>query len=232
MTPHTTGSIIGEGLWSNNPALVQMLGLCPLLAVTTTMVNGLALGVATLLVWVLSSTTISLTRNLVRHEIRIPVYVFVIASWVTIVELTMSAYFYELHQVLGIFVPLIVTNCAIIGRVEAFASRQSASRAMLDGFAMGLGFTAVLVSLGTFRELIGQGTLLSDAHLLFGDAPSPVTVRLVDDYPGFLLATLPPGAFIGFGLILALRNLIATHRQGRQARLSTPDSPALRGGAT
>jgi electron transport complex protein RnfE len=227
MTTHSIRSIAWEGLWSNNPALVQLLGLCPLLAVTDTMVNGLALGVATLLVWVLSSTTISLIRNLIRPEIRIPVFVLIIATFVTMVELSMSAYFYELHQTLGVFVPLIVTNCAIIGRAEAFASRQPAAKAMLDGLAMGLGFAAVLVSLGALRELVAQATLFSDAHLIFGEAASFLTVKLTDEYPGFLLATLPPGAFIGLGLILALRNLIESRRQ---LQISNPVSVASPGG--
>jgi electron transport complex protein RnfE len=197
-----------NGLWSNNVALVQVLGLCPLLAVTATAINGLGLGLATLLVLLCSNVTVSLIRNLVRPEIRIPVFVLVIASFVTAVELAMNAFFHDLYKVLGIFIPLIVTNCAILGRAEAFASRNSVSRSLLDALTMGLGFTVILVLLGTLRELIGRGTLFSQAHMMFGEAARWLSVTVIDDYQGFLLAILPPGAFIGLGLLAALKNVI------------------------
>lgn len=200
--------IAREGLWNNNPALVQLLGLCPLLAVTSTVINGLGLGLATMLVLTASNITVSLIRNLVRNEIRIPVFVLVIASFVTAVELSMNAFFHDLYKILGIFIPLIVTNCAIIGRAEAFASKNTAPRAAIDGLTMGLGFTAVLVLLGGMREAIGSGTLFAQAHLMFGEAARDITLSLGDDYPGFLLAILPPGAFIGLGLIIAVKNII------------------------
>ena len=216
------GSIIGDGLWSNNQALVAMLGLCPLLATTTTATNGLGMGMATTTVLVLSNTTISLIRNLVRPEVRLPVFVLVIASFVTAVELTMQARFYELYLVLGLFIPLIVTNCAIIGRAEAFASKVRLDRAVVDGLAMGLGFTAVLTVLGAMREFLGQGTLFHQAHLLLGDAARGFGLDLGDGFQGALLAILPPGAFIGLGFLIALKNLIdkgaESRRRARAAR--------------
>jgi electron transport complex protein RnfE len=207
--------VIRTGLWTNNAGLVQLLGLCPLLAVSTSFVNGLGLGIATTLVLLASNLTVSLIRNVVRPEIRIPVFVLVIASFVTAVELAMNAWFHELFRVLGIFIPLIVTNCAIIGRAEAFASRESPGLAALDGIAMGLGFTGVLVTLGAARELIGQGTLFAGAHMMFGEAARGIELQLADG--GFLLALLPPGAFIGLGLLVAAKNLIDAGLQRRRA---------------
>jgi len=200
--------IVKEGLWKNNPALVQLLGLCPLLAVTNTVINGLGLGLATILTLVASNGLISLLRNQIPDEARLPVFVMIIASIVTIIELSMNAWFHDLYIILGIFIPLIVTNCSIIGRAEAFAARNSVGPALLDGLMMGIGFTAVLVVLGGMRELIGQGTLFSQAELMFGDIAKNVTITVIDDYRGFLLALLPPGAFIGLGLIVALKNVI------------------------
>ncbi len=210
--------IIQDGLWRNNAGLVQLLGLCPLLAVSSTVINALGLGLATTLVLLASNITISLIRNLVRPEVRIPVFVIVIASFVTTIELAMNAFWHELYNILGIFIPLIVTNCAIIGRAAAFASKHRPSRAALDGLAMGLGFTLVLVLLGGMRELIGQGTLLSQAHLMFGEVARSWTLHLFEDYRGFLLAMLPPGAFIGLGLLIALKNIIDAHGQRRTTR--------------
>jgi H+/Na+-translocating ferredoxin:NAD+ oxidoreductase subunit E len=221
--------IVRDGLWSNNVGLVQLLGLCPLLAVTATFVNGLGLGLATLITLVASNVIVSLIRKLVRPEVRIPVFVLVIASVVTVIELTMSAYMYGLYKVLGIFIPLIVTNCSIIGRAEAFASKNSVGRAFTDGLSMGLGFLLVLVTLGGLREVVGKGTLFSGAHLMFGEAARTWTVTLVGDYSGFLLAVLPPGAFIGLGLLIALKNVIDRRRQQRTApatALKEAQSPA------
>ncbi|MCW8918611.1 MAG: electron transport complex subunit E [Gammaproteobacteria bacterium] len=216
MSDISYAEISRNGLWSNNVALVQVLGLCPLLAVTATAINGLGLGLATLLVLLCSNVTVSLIRNLVRPEIRIPVFVLVIASFVTAVELAMNAFFHDLYKVLGIFIPLIVTNCAILGRAEAFASRNSVSRSLLDALTMGLGFTLILVLLGTLRELVGRGTLFSQAHMMFGEAARWLSVTVIDDYQGFLLAILPPGAFIGLGLLIALKNLIDQRAAARQ----------------
>jgi electron transport complex protein RnfE len=217
MTDHGFKAIALDGLWRNNPGLVQLLGLCPLLAVTGTVINGLGLGLATTATFIISNVTVALIRNLVRPEVRIPVFVLVIASAVTAIELLMSAYFHQLYTILGIFIPLIVTNCAIIGRAEAFASKNSVPRAFVDGLTMGLGFTLVLIVLGGMREALGSGTLLAQAHLMFGEGARALTITLVEDYRGFLLAILPPGAFIGLGLLVAIKNVIDTRIEKRQA---------------
>jgi electron transport complex protein RnfE len=203
-----TKEILNEGLWRNNTALVQLLGLCPLLAVSGTVINALGLGIATTLVLAGSNVTVSLIRNLVRPELRIPSFVLVIASFVTAVELLMQAFLYDLYLVLGIFIPLIVTNCVIIARAESFASKNNVWRSLLDGLAMGIGFTAVLLLLGAIREILGHGTLLAQAELMFGDGAQWLTITLIHDYRGFLLAILPPGAFLGLGLLIALKNVI------------------------
>ena len=220
MSAPAYSEIIRDGLWKNNSGLVQLLGLCPLLAVTTTVVNGLGLGLATTLTLLTSNVTVSMIRRLVRPEVRIPVFVLVIASAVTVIDLAMNAWFHDLHRILGIFIPLIVTNCVIIGRAESFASRNSVDRAALDGLAMGIGFTLVLVALGGMRELIGQGTLFAQAHLMFGEFGRGLTITLLEDYRGFLLAILPPGAFIGLGLLIALMNVINARRAERAARVA------------
>jgi len=209
--------IINEGLWRNNTALVQLLGLCPLLAVSGTVINGLGLGMATTLVLAGSNVTVSLIRNLVRPELRIPTFVLIIASFVTAVELLMKAFVYDLYLILGIFIPLIVTNCVIIARAESFASKNHVGRSLLDGLSMGAGFTLVLVVLGAMREIIGHGTLLAQAELMFGQGTEWLTITLIDDYRGFLLAILPPGAFIGLGLLIALKNVIDRRRETRRA---------------
>ncbi len=212
MTPGTFKSTLGNGIWSDNPALVQLLGLSPVLAITDSAVKGLGLGAATLGVWVLSSATVSAMRTLIRPETRMLVFVLVIASFVTMVELVMSAYFYGLREALGIFVPLMAANCAIIGRTEAVASRQPVPRAILDGLAMGAGYAAVLVALGILREAAGRGTVFADAQLLFGTLGQYLGVELTDEPGGLLLAALPPGAFLGFGMFLALKNFIQARR--------------------
>ena len=206
-----------DGFWSNNVGLVQILGLCPLLAVSTSTVNGLGLGIATTLALIFSNLLVSLIRNLVKPEVRIPVFVMIIASVVTVIELTMNAWFHELYKILGIFVPLIVTNCALLGRAEAFAFKNSPDRAALDGLTMGLGFTAVLVLLGTLREALGSGTILAQAHMMFGELGNHLTITLINDYHGFLLAILPPGAFIGLGLLIAVKNIIDDRNKHKAA---------------
>ncbi|MGZ8218761.1 electron transport complex subunit E [Methylomagnum sp.] len=200
--------IIRDGLWTNNQALVALLGLCPLLAVSNSVVNSLGLGLATTAALVLSNGLVSLIRRHVTHDIRLPVFVLVIASVVTVIDLAMNAWLHGLHKALGIFIPLIVTNCAIIGRAEAYASKHPLDRALLDGLAMGLGFTFALALLGAGRELVGTGTLLGGAELLFGEAAKAWTVHVFRDYGGFLLAILPPGAFMGLGLLIAVKNLV------------------------
>ena len=225
-TSSQTKVISQNGLWTNNVALVQLLGLCPLLAVTGTIINGLGLGIATLITLVLSNSIVSLIRPWLKSEIRIPIFVLIIASIVTTIELSMNAWFHELYLVLGIFIPLIVTNCSIIARCEAFASKNNLFDSALDGLMMGLGFTLVLVVLGGMREIIGFGTLFANAQLMFGDIGHSMTLTFSEDYPGFLLAVLPPGAFIGLGLLIALKNIIDKRQSAQQTVVVQDPEPA------
>ncbi|ERM60325.1 MULTISPECIES: electron transport complex subunit E [Vibrio] len=220
MSDHKT--LIKNGMWANNPALVQLLGLCPLLAVSSTVTNALGLGIATLLVLVGSNVCVSLVRNHVPKEVRIPVFVMIIASLVTCVQLLMNAYAYGLYLSLGIFIPLIVTNCIIIGRAEAFASKNEVLPAAQDGFWMGLGMTSVLVVLGAMREVIGNGTLFDGADLLLGDWASVLRIQIFQFDNSFLLALLPPGAFIGVGFLIALKNIIDNQVKSRQPKQEKP----------
>ena len=213
--------IAWQGLWKNNPGLVQLLGLCPLLAVTATLTNAIGLGLATMLVLIGSNILVSLVRDYVPKEIRIPVFVMIIAALVTCVQLLINAYAYGLYLSLGIFLPLIVTNCVIIGRAEAFASRNNVAKAAFDGLMMGCGFTFVLMVLGTCREILGQGTLFDGADLLLGEWAKGLTIHLWQVDTNFLLAMLPPGAFIAMGFLIAAKNVIdkkvAEHRPAPEA---------------
>lgn len=200
--------IIWQGLWKNNPGLVQLLGLCPLLAVSNTFINALGLAIATTLVLVLSNVTVSKIRQWVPNAIRIPIFVMIIAALVTAIELLMHAFTYELYLSLGIFIPLIVTNCAIIGRAEAFASKNPPKLAALDGLMMGLGFSLVLIVLGAIREILGSGTLFHGANNLFGDWVGDITLHVFTTDTSFLFAILPPGAFVIMGFLIALKNVI------------------------
>jgi electron transport complex protein RnfE len=204
------GSRLRAGLWEDNPGLVQLLGLCPLLAVTTSFVNGLGLGLATLVVLTLSNMLVSATRHFIRSEIRIPMYVLIISSLVTCIELLMYAWFPDLGRSLGIFIPLIVTNCAIVARAEVFASKNTVRASIVDGLTMGAGFALLLCALGAFRELIGYGTLFSRLDMLFGGEPT-AGLALADS--GFLLAILPPGAFMSLALAVAAKNALDRRRQ-------------------
>ncbi len=218
-------SITLAGLWENNPALVQLLGLCPLLAVTASAVNGLGLGIATLLVLMGSNISVSLIRQFVPGEIRIPVFVMIIATFVTTIQLLMNAYTWDLYQSLGIFIPLIVTNCVIIGRAEAFASRNNPLWAALDGFMMGLGFTIVLVLLGGVREILGQGTLFDGAERLLGAWAAPLRIEVLQIDSAFLLAILPPGAFLAMGFFIAAKNAI--DKKLDEKKKKTIEQPAI-----
>lgn len=208
--------ITQNGLWKNNPALVQLLGLCPLLAVSASVVNALGLGLATALVLASSNAAVSLIRKTVSDAVRLPVFVMIIASCTTCTELLMKAYTFELYQILGIFIPLIVTNCVILGRADAFASKNSIPASTFDGFMMGLGFALVLVTVGAIREVIGSGTLFADMHLLLGPVARNWTITVFDNYHGFLVAILPPGAFIVTGCLIALKNVIDAEITRRQ----------------
>jgi electron transport complex protein RnfE len=221
--------ILADGLWHQNTGLVTLLGLCPLLAVSNTVINALGLGLATLLTLVSTNVCVSLARPLLRPEIRIPAYVVIIAAVVTVIQLLMQAWFHELYRILGIFIPLIVTNCAIIGRAEAFAARNRPLAAAADGLATGLGFCLALLALGALRELLGFGSLLRQADLMLGSWASALQVVLVKDYSGFLLALLPAGAFIGLGFLVAGKNWLNSRLQSRpvesaEQSLSAPAS--------
>ena len=220
----STRTIWHQGLWQNNPGLVQLLGLCPLLAVTNTAINGLGLGLATLLVLTCSSAAVSLVRGLLMPEIRIPAFVLIIATLVTVVDLGLQAGLPELSRTLGIFVPLIVTNCTLLARAEAFASRQPLLPALHDALAQGVGFALVLIALGAGREMIGQGTLFAGADLLLGEWAAVLSVQILPQGSGLLLALLPPGAFIGLGLMIALRQFIIA--RSRPAPVSARTSSA------
>lgn len=200
--------IIQEGIWNNNVVFSQMLALCPLLAVTGTATNGLGMGLATTAVLIASNFIVSMSRGLITPEVRIPIFVLFIASIVTLVDMYINAYLHELYKVLGLFIPLIVTNCAILGRAESFASRQSMPASVLDGMMMGLGFTMALVILGATREVLGSGTLFANASLMFGESFSVIETTIIPHYKGFLLMLLPPGAFIALGFILAGKRVI------------------------
>lgn len=209
--------IVRDGIWDNNVVFSQMLALCPLLAVTGTATNGLGMGLASLVVMVLSGLAISMLRGLITQEVRIPVFVLIIATIVTLVDMSMNAWMHDLHKVLGLFVPLIVTNCAILGRAESFAFKNPIMPSVFDGLMMGLGFTFALVSLGAVREIIGSGTLFANAPLLLGEHFSFMELTLISEYKGFLLMILPPGGFLVLGFLLAAKRVIDQRVQQAQA---------------
>ena len=217
-----------NGLWKNNPAMVQLLGLCPLLAVSGSVVNATGLAVATTLVLVCSNSAVSLIRNIISDAVRLPAFVMIIAAAVTCIELLMQAFAFELYQILGIFLPLITTNCVVLGRADGFASRHSLAPAAYDGLIMGAGFGLVLILLGALRELLGTGVLFANMDLLFGPAAASWEITVIDDYPNFLLAVLPPGAFIFTGLIIAAKNLVDSNIKRRQAARSAPSVKGAR----
>jgi electron transport complex protein RnfE len=200
------GQILADGLWSRNPGLIQFLGICPLLAVSNSLINGLGLGLATTFVLVLSNFVVALIKPLVAQELRLPVFVLIIAALVTVVDLLAQAWFFDLWLNLGIFIPLIVTNCVILARAETFASREPPVAAIVDGLANGLGFAVVLITLGGLREIIGSGTLFAGAETLFGTTFAGM--QLGSGGNGFLLALLPPGAFLGLALLIAAKNAL------------------------
>ena len=219
-------NILHNGLWKQNTGVVQLLGMCPLLAVSNSVVNAVSLGLATTVVMALSGASISPIRNFVPNEIRIPVYILIIAMLVTVVQYLMNAYMYSLYIVLGIFIPLIVTNCIVLARIEAFAGKNPVLPAALDGFAMGMGLTAVLAVLGGMREIFGHGTLFSGLDLVLGEMAKGWVITVVPDYHGFLFAILPPGAFIGLGLLIAGKNYLTLRgeQKARAVRVPLPSA--------
>lgn len=216
--------VIVQGLWKNNSALVQLLGLCPLLAVTSTATNALGLGLATTLVLTLTNFTVSLVRRWTPSEIRIPVYVMIIASVVSIVQMLINAYAFGLYQSLGIFIPLIVTNCIVVGRAEAFAAKNNPAMSALDGFAIGMGATCTMFTLGSIREILGNGTLFDGADSLLGSWAKVLRIEVFHADASFLLAMLPPGAFIGLGMLLAVKYLIDEKTKKRRAAAQSRDA--------
>jgi electron transport complex protein RnfE len=213
-------TIVVNGLWKQNPGIVQILGMCPTLAVSSSLVNGLSLGLATTLVMALANTGASLVRRFVPPAVRIPIYILIIATLVTMVDLLMHAYVLQLYRVLGIFIPLIVVNCIVLARVEAYASKNDVFHSFLDGLMMGLGLSMVLAFLGSIREIFGKGTLFSGLDLAFGPAAKGFIIHVLPNYQGLLLSILPPGAFIGLGLLIAVRNMIEDVRS-RPSRVAS-----------
>ncbi len=212
-----------NGLWKQNPGLVQLLGLCPILAISTSMVNAVSLGLATIVVMAVANLAIATLRNFIPYEIRIPVFILVIASLVTMVDLAFNAYFHELYLVLGIFIPLIVTNCIVLARVEAYAAKNDPISSTIDGIMMGLGLVWVLAVLGGVRELIGSGTLFTGIEMVFPGL-SPIQV-FGEGYPDFLIAILPPGAFFALGCLIALFNWINSRAAARAAARPATNQP-------
>ena len=228
MSPQQFRDISYNGLWKQNAGLAQLLGLCPILAISTSMVNAVSLGLATILVMALANLAVSALRNFIPYEIRIPVFVLIIAALVTVVDLSFNAYFHDLYLVLGIFIPLIVTNCIVLARVEAYAAKNDPLSSTFDGVMMGLGLVWVLAVLGAIRELLGAGTLFSGIEMIF---PSLSAWNVFgEDYPGFLIAILPPGAFFALGCLIAAFNAINTHLAARThkrppAAATAPQTP-------
>jgi electron transport complex protein RnfE len=209
--------ITRNGVWKQNPILVQVLGLCPTLAITTSLINSFSLGLATTFVMAMSNFAVSALRSFIPYEIRIPVFILIIAALVTVVDLAMNAWLHDLYLILGIFIPLIVTNCIVLARVEAFAAKNPVAASTLDGAMMGIGLTLVLSVLGIVRELIGQGTLFSGVEMV---VPGLQAIQILpEDYPGFLVAMLPPGAFFILGLLIAGRNWLDARANERAKAL-------------
>lgn len=204
--------IVEDGLWKNNVVFSQLLGMCPAMAVTTSGTNGLGMGLATAAVLVVSNMMISSLRRWISPQVRIPVYIVLIATLVTVVDMALNAYLHDLYKVLGMFIALIVVNCSVLGRAESFAARQPVLASAIDGMAMGLGFTAALTLIGLIRELLGAGTLFAQASLLLGSSFAFLETTLIPDYGGFLLMILPPGGFLVLGLLLAGKRMLETRR--------------------
>lgn len=218
--------IVRDGLWDNNVVFAQMLALCPAMAVTTSGTNGLGMGLATTAVLLASNILVALIRDFVSPQVRIPVFVVLIATLVTLVDLALNAWLHDLYKVLGLFIALIVVNCAILGRAESFASKSPVLDAALDGLMMGIGFTFALTVIGLVRELLGSGTLFAQASLLLGPQFAFLETTVVPDYGGVLMMILPPGGFLVLGVLLALKRVIDTRIAARQCRPAGTDFAA------
>ncbi len=218
--------ITRDSLWDNNIVFAQTLGLCPTMAVTSTATNGLGMGLATAAVLVASNMLISSIRHAVSEEVRIPVYIVIIATLVTLVDVSINAWAHDLYKVLGLYIALIVANCAVLGRAEAFAAKNPILLSGMDGLMMGLGFTFALTMIGAVREILGAGTLFADAHLLLGSSFAFLETTIVPDYKGFLLMILPPGGFLAVGFLIAAKRVI-DRRQSSLAEAARIAAPAI-----
>lgn len=218
--------ITKDGLWDNNVVFAQMLALCPTLAVTGTATNGLGMGLATTAVLVASNMLISALRSFISPDVRIPVYIVFIATLVTLVDMSLNAWVHELYKVLGLFIALIVVNCAILGRAESFAAKNPVAASALDGLMMGLGFTFALVAIGGVREILGSGTLFANAHLLLGESFAFLELKIIPEYRGFLLMILPPGGFMAVGFLLAGKRVLDSRRAARAEATALPEPAA------
>ena len=217
--------IVRDGLWDNNGVLAMLLGLCPTMAMTTSATNGLGMGLATAVVMATSNLLVAMFRNHITQEVRIPVYILIVAAMVTIVDLTMNAWMHELYKVLGLFIPLIVSNCLPLARLEAFASKEAPMPALADGIAMGIGFTIALTGIGAIREIVGSGTLFADASLLLGPAFKFMEMRLLPETSNVLVMILPPGGFLVAGLVVVFKRILDL-RAGKEIQMGGAHSAA------
>ncbi|KAF7600424.1 MAG: electron transport complex subunit RsxE [Candidatus Dactylopiibacterium carminicum] len=213
-----------DGLWDQNVVTTQLLALCPTMAVTTSGTNGLGMGLATTAVLTVTNILLSAIRHLVPDQVRIPIFIVVIATVVTLVDMSLNAWLHELHKVLGLFIALIVVNCAILGRAEAFASKNGVVASAFDGLAMGLGFTLSLTVMGLMRELIGSGTLFAQASLLLGPAFSFLEITVIPQYGGVLMMILPPGGFLVLGFLLVAKRKLDARLARRNAPSQTENA--------
>lgn len=215
-------TIVKNGLWDQNIVFMQILGMCPTMAVTTSGTSGLGMGLATTAVLLVSNMLVSSVRNVVSQQVRIPVYIVLIATLVTVVDLTLNAYLHDLYKVLGMYIALIVANCSVLGRAEAFAAREPILKSGADGLFMGLGFTFALTLIGLIRELLGAGTLFAQASLLLGSSFSFMELKVIPNYGGFLMMILPPGGFLVLGCLLGAKN--AWEARTRKVPVAQPAS--------
>ena len=218
-------TMVKDGLWDNNGVFSMLLGMCPTMAMTTSATNGFGMGLATAVVMAASGLLVAIFRNYITTEVRIPVYILIVAAMVTVVDLTMNAWMHELYKVLGLFIPLIVSNCLPLARLEAFAAKQPPMPAFLDGLFMGLGFTIALTVIGAVREIIGSGTLFADASLLLGPSFKAIELHLLPAHMNVLMMILPPGGFIATGLMVVGKRVLDL-RAGKEIQMAGAHSVA------
>jgi Na+-translocating ferredoxin:NAD+ oxidoreductase subunit E len=218
-------TIVKDGLWDNNGVFSMLLGMCPTMAMTTSATNGFGMGLATAVVMAASSYLVAVFRNRITTEVRIPVYILIVAAMVTVVDLGMNAWMHELYKVLGLFIPLIVSNCLPLARLEAFAAKQTPVPAFLDGLFMGLGFTIALTVIGAVREIIGSGTLFADASLLLGPSFKVIELHVLPSSMNVLMMILPPGGFIVTGLLVVAKRILDV-RAGKEIQMAGAHSAA------